>query len=246
MIYLRLFSLAFSFLVISCSGAPEITKDYVELHATLSPEDDARSVDDFTGIAIDGKIILNVHRENDHRVVIHASKSLLDYIETEVRRSVLRIGMRDGYSAPDYQITADVWLPKLESIAVDGDCNVIVGKFKCDDLKLTILGDSKLRLENISAESIDATIEGNSKLDARGSTEDLQLLLRGDSKVDGESLIARNTIVQCIGRSRAEIHSTGSLSAYARGASQIDYIGDPRTVSRDCGGASRIRQQGGD
>ena len=231
-------------LLISCGKDTLRSADHVYLKPGENYIDEVRDEDDFTGIVCEGKVLINIAERDDFHVQVHADKSVIDHLETEVEGSTLYIRTEKGYSILGTNISIDIGMPQLTSLVLDGDCRAKLGEFTTDKLLLVSSGDSRIEFDRISCESIDATIDGNSRIRLKGNTTTLRARISGDSNLEAEELGVREADISCRGKSDAEIQSPISLKAAAHGASTIEYKGKPRDLSVECSGASSIKKKG--
>ena len=231
-------------LLVSCGKSTLQTTDHIYLKASENYIDEDRDEDDFTGIVCEGKVQINIVERDDFHVQVHADKNVIDHLETEVEGTILYIRTEKGYSIIGTNISVDVTLPKLTSLVLDGDCRAKASEFTTDRLVLVSSGDSRIEFERISGESIDATIDGNSRIRLKGNTTTLRARISGDSNLEAEDLAIRDADITCRGKSDAEIQSPLTLKAAAHGASTIEYKGKPGDLSIECSGASSIKKKG--
>jgi len=218
--------------------------EHVYLTATENYKDEVRNEDDFTAIVCEGKIEISVVQSDDYHIQVHANENVIDHLETEVEGSTLYIRTEKGYSIIGTNVSIDVNMPELTSLVLDGDCRARVGTFTAGALRLISSGDSRIEFDRVSCESVDATIDGNSRIKIKGGTTSLRATITGDSELEAEDLAIREAEITCRGKSEAELQSPISLKAVAHGASTIEYKGRPRDLSIECSGASSIKKNG--
>jgi hypothetical protein len=93
----------------------------------------------------------------------------------------------------------------------------------------------------ISAQNFFLESDGASDVIMDGTVETLTARLRGAGDLNAEALQARNVEVSLMGAADAKVSATESLSASIKGAGDIRYSGNPKTIRKSVAGAGSVR-----
>lgn len=181
-----------------------------------------RNLADFKEIEVGGIIEVEITAQKDFSVEVQADDNLLEYIETEVSGDTLKIHTNKRIS-PQTKIRIIISMPELTGLEVSGV--------------------SKTTATNIKTDSFKIDISGASKVVITGQAKDLNIEASGVSKVNAEGLKVENAEINSSGASNLTVSVSNELNADASGASQVNYVGDPKNLIKDTSGASSIKQK---
>lgn len=180
---------------------------------------EARDLHGFTKIDASGVFQVEIVAQKDFSVEVEADDNLLQYINIQVRRGVLKLET-DRRLSTSNPIRVRISAPDIEGIESSGAANIV----------LTDLKNSSLEIDS----------SGASKIKVAGETAKLVVDVSGATRVDAEGLTAENANVEASGASTVEVFVNGNLKTNASGASTIRYGGSPKDVVKKSSGASTV------
>jgi len=110
------------------------------------------------------------------------------------------------------------------------------------DLELRMSGAGHLDLL-YEGESLDVNMSGASNLTIEGKVEKQKVRISGAGNYHAYELECRELYVQSSGAGNAKVSVSDKLEAYAHGAGNISYRGDPERVYEDASGAGNISRR---
>jgi len=120
-----------------------------------------RAASGFSGIAIDGVADVNVHIDEDYKVVVTTDDNLQNVVLTEVKNNVLHINEKPKTSFNTAtKVIVDVYLPELKNIDLKGVGTVILSDGNASDFKISLSGVGNIDAQNYQVEHIIITHSG--------------------------------------------------------------------------------------
>lgn len=203
-----------------------------------------RQVGDFNAIEVRGPFTVHFSDgRNCDLAVSAAEKSVRDMIVTKVVNGQLQISLGEkSWRGWQSNLKLKVYLsaPTLKKITASGASDFIVHDIlKSSNLDLVFSGASDFK-GKIEAQSLSVSFSGASDLTISGSVRDTKIIVSGASDFKGFSLNSDNVDAISSGASSIRITALKSLKAVASGASDIEYKGNPSSISKRSSGASSI------
>ena len=120
-----------------------------------------RTASGFSGIAIDGVADVNVHMDEDYKVIVTIDDNLQNNVLTEVKTNVLHINEKPKINFnPTTKVIVDVYLPELKDIDLKGVGTVILSNGNTSDFKISLSGVGNIDAQNYRVEDIIITHSG--------------------------------------------------------------------------------------
>jgi hypothetical protein len=184
---------------------------------------------DFTGVDVSGGWELTVERGDAWRVELEVPAELESRVIARVVEGRLELGLSDGirpgaFGDPDF--TAEVTLPRLES--------------------LTVSGASEIDFSGFDGARLEITVSGAAQIDGEASRFDaLKLTMSGAGDVDLEEVPVTDAEVFVSGAASVELRMAGGrLTGHMSGAGNLDYHGSVSEQSVTASGPVRIERAG--
>jgi len=128
-----------------------------------------RTVSGFYGLTINGAADVNVQTGENYKVVVATDNNLQEFVFVDIKDNFLQINTKSNIKPTRLMI--DVYLPKLQSINLNGVGNVKLSNGKASSLELSLSGVGNIDAENYQVENITMKQSGvgNSKIWATNS-----------------------------------------------------------------------------
>jgi hypothetical protein len=218
---------------------------------------------DFNRIEIGSAFDVTVTRVDSYLVRITIDKKLYEYLKIDQRGDTLRIGLKPNYKYTETAQQAVINLPDLHRLELSGASKAVVSGFSVShsldfelsgasqlDLGHTIAGNSGFVLSGAS--KVNGSIEmddGNfnlsraSSLELKGTGDDVTIEASGASDVALSDFTVTTAGVELSGASNAIINVSSRMDINLSGASDLQYIGEPKLGKLNVSGGSTINQR---
>ena len=205
-----------------------------------------RKVADFKGISISGSYNYYIKQGSTNAVRVEAPAKLLPYIVTEVKGGVLNVTTRNhtnwGNLFNNEKIAIYITAKDINSIQFSGSGDVYFKEgINTTDMHISMSGSGDLT-GKLTAKSVDCSLTGSGDLTLSGSTENAKIRLVGSGDLSTRQLQTVNTYVEVVGSGDASVNATGSLNAKLSGSGDINYSGNPKSVSKSKSGSGDINR----
>jgi hypothetical protein len=218
---------------------------------------------DFNQLDIGYAFDVQINRADNYRVSITFDEKLYEYLKIDQRGDTLHIGLKSGYVYIDTIQRATVELPDLRRLELSGASRAVVNGFSMShslgfelsvasrlDLGHTIAGNSNFSLSGAS--QVNGFIEmddghfnlsGASFLELKGSADDITIEASGASRVNLPDFAVLTADVHLSGASNAVVNVSTRMDVNLSGASDLEYIGDPKLGKLEMSGGSTLNQR---
>jgi hypothetical protein len=188
---------------------------------------ETRNVGTFTRIAfrVPGKLILK--QGSPQKVELEGDREILSKIDTDVDGDRLSIGRenrwRDWNWSRDEKITVYITVATIEGLSVSGSGDLVgEGKFKTEDLKLSVSGSGSLQIEANANGEVEANVSGSGRLELKGSCRSLESDVSGSGRVVVAATISGSADVGISGSGKIEASGTAqSIKANISGSGKV-------------------------
>ena len=200
-----------------------------------------RSVDSFTSITTSGTVKLVLKQGPSQEVRIVADDNIQDEIRTHVNGKTLKIEI-EGNICDGGQIIAYLTAPNFEGVDASGAVELTSdGNLKVQDFAIRISGSSKVNLD-LNAANVITKSSGSSEIHLKGQAGSHDVDLSGAGSIDALDFIVGKYSIETSGASQSRINVLNELRVKSRGASDVQYRGNPSQISNDESGASSLKK----
>jgi hypothetical protein len=239
-----------AFSAVACSGLTiklgDNADDNNDLRITGSGDliTETRDVSGFDRIEFNTIGKLRITQGDSESLTVEAEENIMPRLVTEVRGGTLYIETERGISL-DVQrdITFTLAVKDLSEIQMNGLGDVEMDGLTSGNLGVTVSGAGAVRLWNVEADRLDATLNGLGDIELSGTVETLSVEIPGSGSFKGQDLQARDGKVVIGGLGSASVWVTNELDVRIDGAGSVDYYGRP-SVSQDVNGLGSVNQKG--
>jgi len=216
-----------SLLLSSCGESITIGKDQTLV--------DNRSVGDFDKIIIAVPMDAEIHIDPNAKSTIEISgdKSILPNIKTQVLNGTMSINKTNGIDLfSDKDITAQITVPSLSSIEIQGTSDVTIsGNVKTDKLNLKIAGAGNINVDEVNANVISASISGAGDIIIKkGVSSNSDYTISGAGNINCMQVVSKNVSAHIRGAGEIQVNATEKLDASVNGGGSILYKGKPKSI----------------
>ncbi|MBQ0735861.1 head GIN domain-containing protein [Aquimarina celericrescens] len=206
------------------------------------------AVDNFDKVIISPHIQITFEEGNDENVVIESTNVPEDKINIKVEGKTLRIYL-DGakmitknekvYNEKGWktkrsiykgtQVVAKVTYKNLQELSIRGE-EVILCKspIEREDFKLKIYGESKITMNSLQVNKLQATMYGESYLEIKeGIVNNQKYTVYGEGEVNTLGISNESTKITAYGEGNFRIRVSNNLKVTAYGEATVAYHGNP-------------------
>lgn len=209
-----------------------------------SPYQEVRNLDNFNSISLSIAAKVYIEQGSTFRVAIDADANDLDKIETEVRNGRLDIKSKNWSSNIKGSVVINITMPELTGLSVAGSGSFAASStFRCNELNLSVTGSGNIKMEELSAETVDALItgSGNIALNGNKTVEQLKLNITGSGSYSAPDLKTDQVKITITGSGSAKINAVKELDTNITGSGDVHYKGDP-IVNAHSTGSGKTRK----
>jgi hypothetical protein len=225
------------------SAGTSFAKPVKPAHVRFADTED-RKVSDFKGISISGSYDYYIKQGSTNAVRVEAPAKLLPYIVTEVKGGVLNVSTKAhtnwGNLFNNEKIAIYITAKDINSIKFSGSGDVYFEEgINSTDMRISMSGSGDLT-GKITATSVECSLTGSGDLKLSGRAENAKIKLTGSGDLSTRELQTVNTYVELVGSGDASVNATGSLNAKLSGSGDINYSGNPKSISKSKSGSGGI------
>ena len=181
-------------------------------------------------------------------VQVRADDNLLPLIETVVEAGpagatlVVRFKRGESFrSRTKLAVAIDV--VRLSALSLSGAGDVLVEALKTPALKLSVTGSGDATLRGLETDLFDARIVGSGDLRADGRARQVRLSMSGSGDATLTELLADDADLTITGSGDVEVHASKSLKLSVAGSGDVDYFGNPPSVTKSVAGSGDVTRR---
>jgi hypothetical protein len=205
--------------------------------APAQVKSEERKVDQFTYVDLSISADVYLTQDNTQTVVIEASERDLKEILTEVKNGHLKI-KTDGWANLKDNVKVYISMSKLDGIGLSGSGNIVAEKgFKAASLGLAVSGSGNIRLQNLTATSVDCAISGSGDITVSGpgKANSLDAAISGSGNIDAGNFEAGSVEIAVSGSGDCTVNASDKIQAHVSGSGDIYYKGNAQLDIRISG-----------
>jgi hypothetical protein len=181
-----------------------------------------RTVPAFTAVDISGAYDVEIVVQKEQSLEIEGDDNLLPLIKTEVSNGVLSINNEKSFSTKQ-KLRVRISVPDLDGVSTSGASDIVASNIKNDDFNINASGAGTIQVS--------------------GETTKLNIDISGAGEVDAKDLHAQNVSIDSSGAAEADVYASEELHIHVSGAGNVNYYGNPKTVTEDRSGAGTISKK---
>lgn len=218
-------------------------------------EKETRPVSGIDGVELGTIGTLTIVIGDEERLTIEAEDNLLPYIETEVRRGMLRIDTESGISLrPRKRIRYHLTVKSLEEIAISSSGDVVAPDLEAKNFRITISSSGDLEMGILSCRKLDIDVSSSGDVfieELNATTLSVSISSSGDVEIDDGRVDKQEITISSSGdflarhlnSETAEVRISSSGDAHVRveeflrartsSSGDVNYYGDPKVRSHE-------------
>ncbi len=201
---------------------------------------DTRSyeISDFKYIHLEGGFKVVLQQSEKPGLSIKADEDDFEYLDVEVRDSVLDIEIKDKHFTLD-QIVLNINVKELETLHIEGGVKLETrGHIELKDFYVHVEGGAKVEMD-VKADNFKVVGKGGVCFNLKGVSKSMDAIASGASYIDAENLKCERVKIKIEGIGTGFVYATDYLEASIEGVGKITYKGDPE-LHKNIGGLGFI------
>jgi len=207
-----------------------------------------REVSAFTEISL--RIGANVHLKQGEQqsIEVKCSESTLAKLITEVsdRKLVIRYP-NDSWFSKWNPGPVDIYItmPQIDALVISGSGSIFSdGKIESRILDATISGSGDIKLADLKAEKVSATLSGSGNIHLFGkqNATELKAAISGSGNVKAIEFQADNVYIKIAGSGNCWVNCAKSLVVKLAGSGNVVYRGNP-SVDSSIAGSGKVKEE---
>lgn len=202
---------------------------------------EGRITSNFTKVKSSGSFDVHIMHGDDYEVIVRAEENILQYIETFVSGSTLRIEIRGIHNVRN-KLPMEVFIttPYIEGITQSGSGIITTDYFETNEINFLISGSGEIST-SIDANRVDANISGSGMLNLSGNSSSAVFRISGSGKMNAEDLTTIDCKATISGSGSVLVNVERSLEATISGSGNVLYSGNP-SIETHISGSGKVVQ----
>ncbi|MCG8309657.1 MAG: PspC domain-containing protein [Cytophagales bacterium] len=200
-------------------------------------------LDGFSELEVNSTFMVNVKYGDEYSFVLNGRREDVDKVVVEKNGNTLSIDFKGDVVRLKRQrrdINVYVTMPSLTSIQLGSASKGFINGFNEEFLDVSLNGAAFAEID-VQVNSLNAVVEGASKLEVEGSGDRFEVEVHGASTLNAYDFEVSDTEVETHNASTARVYARDRLTVRSYGASNVVYKGDA-AVDIEKGGGSSVRK----
>nr|WP_319269845.1 head GIN domain-containing protein [uncultured Draconibacterium sp.] len=179
--------------------------------------------------------------DTEESVQVEANENLHSFIEINQSGGLLTVGLEKNTNISGTPVlNLYITTTSLSKVMAEGATSVeFKNALQNDQFEIELIGASQLK-GSLETGTVDAYLEGASKMDIDGSCNNFKIDATGASEMTGFDFVSNNLNAELDGGSEISLSVQQKLDVTARGASKVYYKGNGVIQDQDLKDASEI------
>lgn len=200
-------------------------------------------VDNFSKLEVKNALTVYIKQSNDYGIIVNGRRNDVDEVTLEKVGDELNLDYKGGIIKSKRErdkVKVYITCPSLDNLDLGSAARVYVQGFEEDFFDIHLAGAAFAELD-VEVKSIDAKIEGASKLHLHGSGERLDIIVMGASTLNSYEYYADEVDIETHLASSARVYANKQLNIRSHGDSNVYYKGNAN-VDIEKSGTSSVKK----
>ncbi|NVK52304.1 MAG: DUF2807 domain-containing protein [Flavobacteriaceae bacterium] len=200
-----------------------------------------RKTTNYSGLSLAGNFDVELVKGTTGNITLKGEENLLKYIETKVKRGVLKIKVKKGYRISRTQkILITVPYKKLDKVSLAGAGDIYSNStINSDNIAFSVAGSGNIDLA-VDAQKVKISVAGSGDIKLKGKTVDLKCSVAGSGDINAYGLKTNNTYVSIAGSGNIKTTVSNKIKASVVGSGSIYYKGKPDKIDSSAIGSGKV------
>ena len=206
-------------------------------------ETEERNLALFNGIRVSSGINVELKQGENQSVFVQADENILQYIITEIKGDVLRIGIEQNITIVNKSVKLMITMKEIKSLQASSSGNLTgVSPIKADMLEIRTSSGGNMDID-VAANKINVKTSSGGNASLRGNSNVLEVDVSSGGNINASQLEAREVNADASSGGNVKIDVTEKLIAKASSGGDISYIGEPKVVDSRSSSGGTIRRR---
>ena len=222
---------------------PEMKEEREDVSWNISGYKRDFDIEDFSELEINSAFRVNIKENDDYALIVNGRRTDVDKVVIEKDGDVLTLNYKGDVMKLNRQrneINVYISLPELSSLELGSASKVYATGFDEDFMDILLTGAAFANLD-LKVNSVNAKIEGASKLQMEGKGDRFVVEVHGASTLNAHDFRVNDTEVETHNASTARVYASDQMVIRSHGASNVIYKGNA-SVDIERGGGSSVRK----
>lgn len=185
-----------------------------------------RSPGNFTGLSVSTGIEVELKIGDNVEVTVEADDNVVKYVETRVKKGILRIRFEDGLSLSNTHVKVYVTAPAIDDLRASSAGSITVDDvLRSDGLLSFSVSSSGSITADLEAPEVKVSASSGSDIRLNGKTRDYTADASSGASVKTGGLLSERTTVSASSGATATVHASVNLDAKSSSGASIHYRG---------------------
>jgi len=205
---------------------------------------ETREVSNFTSLASQGSMNVQISYGNSNSVIVEADENLLPYIETTVEDGRLIIRSKKNVNLKTKsRMNVYVSMTKINSLKLSGSGNISGDGAFTNDSKtdMAVSGSGNLTLTFDKFKDLDLAIAGSGNIDLKGNgTNSISAQISGSGNIDCSNINSNDVDAKISGSGNVKVYASNSIDAKISGSGNVFYKGNATKINSKVAGSGKV------
>lgn len=205
---------------------------------------ETREVSNFTSLASQGSMNVQISYGNSNSVTVEADENLLPYIETTVEDGRLIIRSKKNVNLKSKsRMNVYVSMTKINSLKLSGSGNISGDGAFTNDSKtdMAVSGSGNLKLTFDKFKDLDLAIAGSGNIDLKGNgTNSISAQISGSGNIDCSDINSNDVDAKISGSGNVKVYASNSIDAKISGSGNVFYKGNATKINSKVAGSGKV------
>lgn len=204
---------------------------------------ETRTVDNnFSKVDVSRGLTVTLEQASNYEVVVEADENLLTHITTHVENGTLIISTDQNIDEAKAK-NVHVKLPSLTALTTtSGSSTSTKNTFTGTDIVVKTSSGSASTL-NFEIDNIKCEASSGSALTLKGKALQFNVAASSGSALNAKNLLVNDVKAEATSGSTLSVHPIISLKSHASSGSNITYVGDPKSVTKEESSGGSVSKQ---
>ncbi len=201
-----------------------------------------RKTESYDEISVAGMFDVVLVSGREGNLIIEAEENLLEYIETEVKGSSLKIKTAKGINLrPHKKILITVPFEDISEVSLAGSGSITGNDLiKARGFETNLAGSGDIDLA-VEADNLESNIAGSGNIKLKGKAKFYEGNISGSGDIHAYELMADEVNAAISGSGDVQVYCNSTLTARISGSGSVLYKGNPKEDSK-ISGSGKIKK----
>ena len=185
-----------------------------------------RATGDFRGLSVGGAFEVELKTGPVTEVIVEADDNIMSYIETNVRKGILRINTRGVNNFSDLHLKIFITAPLITNLTASASARLVTKDQLSSGNLLSFNASSAGSISaDIDAPEVEAGASSGASVSLTGRTKSYKATVSSGGSINTYDLLSERTLARASSGGTVHVHASVELDANASSGATISYRG---------------------